>query len=119
MLFLNFGIDEKYKLKVKILDRKLRKVISDARKLQKEFGKRNAELIVQRYNELVNIPNLGLMVKYRVGRCHLLTGNLKGKYALDLEHPLRMIIEPVFESENLEINEVVEVSIIIMEDYHG
>jgi hypothetical protein len=106
-------------LKIRILDRKLKKVISDTRKLQKEYGKRNATLIIQRYQELENIPNLGLLVKYRLGRCHLLKGNYKGKYALDLEHPLRMIIEPVFESESRDINEVVLISIVKVEDYHG
>jgi proteic killer suppression protein len=59
------------------------------------------------------------MIKYKVGRCHSLKGNLKGKYALDLEHPLRLIIEPVFESESREVNDVVSISIIKMEDYHG
>ncbi len=61
-------------------------------------------------------------MNHRVGRCHPLKGNYQGKYALDLEHPLRMIIEPVFESENKnikDINEVVIISIIKMEDYHG
>ena len=106
-------------MKIRILDRKLNKIISDARKLQAEYGKRNAALIIQRYNELDNIPNLGMMVKCRVGRCHPLKGNYQGKYALDLEHPLRMIIEPVFESESKDINEVVFVSIVKMEDYHG
>jgi len=106
-------------VKIQILDRKLKKVISDARKLTIEYGNRNARLIIQRYNELSNISDLGTMVKCKVGRCHSLTGNLKGKYALDLEHPLRMIIEPVFESESKDINEVVFVSIVKMEDYHG
>ena len=106
-------------MKIRILDRKLNKIISDARKLQAEYGKRNAALIIQRYNELDNIPNLGMMIKFRVGRCHSLKGNLKGKYALDLVHPLRMIIEPVFESDSKEISEVVYISIVKMEDYHG
>ena len=28
------------------------------------------------------------------GRLHQLTGNLKGVYSLDLEHPLRLLIKP-------------------------
>jgi len=106
-------------VKVEILDRKLRKIISDAKKLKKTYGERNASLIIQRYHELDNIPNLGMMIKSKIGRCHSLTGNCKGKYALDLEHPLRMIIEPVFESESRDVNDVVSISIIKMEDYHG
>lgn len=60
-----------------------------------------------------------MMPKYRVGRCHALAGNLRGKYALDLKHPLRMIIEPVFESEDKDLSKVVVVSILKTEDYHG
>lgn len=106
-------------MKVEIFDRKLRKVISDTRKLQRTYGSKNARLIVQRYNELENMPNLGLMLKFRVGRCHTLSGNLKGKYALDLEHPMRMIIEPVHEHENKDVYKVEIVNIIKIEDYHG
>ena len=57
-------------MKIKILDRKLRKIVSDSKKLTSEYGQRNARLIVQRYNELANIANLGLMIKHKIGRCH-------------------------------------------------
>ena len=65
------------------------------RKMNIKYGVSNAKKITQRYNELTKIPNLELMIKFKVGRCHSLTGNLKGKFALDIKHPLRMIIEPI------------------------
>jgi len=108
-----------YILKITISDRTLKKVITNSSKLSREYGAENAKKIIQRYNELKNIPNLEMMVKFRIGRCHLLKGNLKGKYALDLVHPFRMIIEPVFDNENRELKSVVSVSIVKMEDYHG
>lgn len=107
-------------MEIKILDRKLKKIITDSKKLRREYGVKNAEKIIQRYNELKNIPNMGLMIRYKIGRCHQLKGNLKGKYALDLEHPFRLIIEPIFDDENnTELQNVVSISIIKMEDYHG
>ena len=108
-----------YKLKITISDRTLNKVIINSSKLRREYGTENAKKIIQRYNELENIPNLEMMVRFRIGRCHLLKGNLKGKYALDLVHPFRMIIEPIFDNENRELKNVVSVSIVKMEDYHG
>jgi len=104
-------------LKVEISDRKLKKIIHDKKKLTKEYGPDNAKLIIQRFNELSSIADLGLMIQYRIGRCHSLTGNLKGKYALDLQHPMRMIIEPLFEG-NQDLLNVVAVRIIEIGDYH-
>lgn len=35
------------------------------------------------------------MVRYRIGRCHALTGRRSGQYAVDLGHPLRMVFSIV------------------------
>jgi proteic killer suppression protein len=85
--------------------------------MDREYGPNNAKKITQRYNELTNIENLGLMIKYKVGRCHSLTGNLKGKFALDIQHPLRMIIEPIT-SNYKELENIIAVKIVNLEDYH-
>ena len=31
------------------------------------------------------------MIQFRIGRCHALKGNRKGQYAVDLEHPYRLV----------------------------
>ena len=33
------------------------------------------------------------MLKYHIGRCHPLTNNWKGQYAVDLVHPYRLVFE--------------------------
>ncbi|MCD6182541.1 MAG: hypothetical protein J7K89_09195 [Candidatus Cloacimonetes bacterium] len=81
-------------MKVEISDRKLRESVGDLKKLTTIYGSGNARMIIQRINELESIPNLGLMVTHRIGRCHRLKGDFTGKYALDLELPKRLIIKP-------------------------
>lgn len=104
---------------IEISYKKLKKIIGDSNKLKEKYGSNCAKKIIQRYNELESAPNLEMIIKYKIGRCHLLKGNLKGKYALDLEHPLRMIIEPIFENENQDLKNITSVRIIKVEDYHG
>ncbi|MBI9032418.1 hypothetical protein JEZ13_10540 [bacterium] len=99
------------------MDRTLKKIINNKNKMVRNYGHTNAKKIIQRYNELTNIPNLELMIKFKVGRCHNLTGNLKGKFALDLEHPLRMIIEPIPHNYK-ELKDIIAVKIVSLEDYH-
>ena len=105
-------------MKIEISDRKLKKIINDEKKLIQKYGPVNSRRIVQRFNELASISNFGSLVKYKIGRCHSLTGDLKGKYALDLEHPLRMIIEQISDN-NQDLQNVVAVRIVKIGDYHG
>ena len=51
------------------------------------------------------------MIKYHIGRCHPLTNNRKGQYAVDLVHPYRL----VFEKHG---NEIQVAHIMEIVDYH-
>lgn len=110
---------QEFTLKVEILDRKLRKAVDNSAKLTKQYGYENAKKIIQRLGELEDAPNFGFMMKFKIGRCHALTGNLKGKYALDLHHPQRMIIEPVYSDNSERIEQVEIVNVLKTGDYHG
>ncbi len=76
---------------------KFKLLCDDDRKLTAQYGAVNARKIVRRLNEIEAADSLGMLVKCRIGRCHPLTGNRQGQFALDLEHPLRLIIEPILE----------------------
>ncbi|SHF12141.1 proteic killer suppression protein [Tissierella praeacuta DSM 18095] len=107
---------------VVIKNKKLEKIINDRNKLIRKYGPENAKLIIRRLNELKAADSLGIIVEYRIGRCHSLSGDLNGKYALDLDHPDRLIIKPVFEANTdfskLDLYEVKEVIIEEVKDYH-
>ncbi|KNZ70222.1 hypothetical protein Tfer_1098 [Thermincola ferriacetica] len=104
-------------------DKKFEKLCQDKRKLIRKYGPQNARKIVQRMNELTAIESLGLMLEFRIGRCHQLKENLKGMFALDLEHPLRLIFEPIFEEEanlnQVDYYKVKKVRVVGVFDYHG
>lgn len=104
-------------------DREFEGICQDCNRLVKKYGFQNATKITQRIEQLRAIETLGHMLKYRIGRCHPLKGDFKGLFALDIEHPYRLIIEPVFE---VEVNKakvdyycVKIIKIIGVKDYHG
>lgn len=110
-------------MKVTFKNKKLGELINNNKKLVRKYGPQNARLIVRRLNELKATESLGIMVKFRIGRCHPLKGNLKGMYGLDLDHPDRLIIQPVIDKNmdvsKLNLHEIKEVIVWEVKDYHG
>ena len=56
-------------------------------------------------------PQLEMLLRHKIGRCHSLEGNRKGQYAMDLVHPYRLIFIP-------EDDTTVSVLIEEIADYH-
>lgn len=80
-------------MQVNYRNRQIEKVCTDASAATKKYGKRAAGLIHQRVDEIYAAVSVEMLVQFRIGRCHPLVGNRKGQYAMDLEHPLRLIFE--------------------------
>ena len=51
------------------------------------------------------------MVRFRIGRCHPLTGDRNGQFAVDLVHPYRLVFEK--NGEEIQIANIIEIV-----DYH-
>lgn len=111
-------------MKILIADKKLSKIIDDKKKLVKKYGTENAKLLTKRLDQLKAIDNLGFAIQFKIGRCHPLTGNYKGCYALDLDHPDRLIIRPV-NDKNLDLSNIKNlllidtIEVVEVVDYHG
>ncbi len=89
----------------------LEKVCTDYSKAQKKYSVDMANKIHQRISEIQSAISVEMLVRFSIGRCHQLTGNRKGEYAMDLVHPYRIVFE--------HINGKIEfVKIIKIEDYH-
>lgn len=73
---------------------KLRKLCNSAVELKKSYGEKKAKKIQQRLYELQAASTLADMSHLPPARCHLLTGKLAGKFAVDTIHPFRLIFEP-------------------------
>lgn len=90
---------------------KLEKCCTDARVAEKTHGREMAAKIHQRIDQISAADTVEMLIQYQVGRCHALTQNRKGQYAVDLVHPYRL----VFEKKG---NEIQIANILEIVDYH-
>lgn len=90
---------------------KLEKICTKYNQAQKEYGKNMAMLIHQRIAEIKSADTIEEMIQFSIGRCHALRGKREGQFAMNLEHPYRLI----FTKDN---NKVICVKIEEIVDYH-
>lgn len=98
-------------MQVNYKNRQIEKICTNASAATKKYGKRTAGLIHQRVDEIYAADSVEMLVQYRIGRCHQLVGDRKGQYAMDLEHPLRLMFE--VNGDGIQIAEIQEIV-----DYH-
>ena len=72
---------------------KLAKQLGQDRNRVKTFGPEGAKRIALRLQQLGAAPSLEDM-RALPGRCHELTGNLRGHLAVDVRQPYRLIFRP-------------------------
>ena len=70
-----------------------------------------AALIHLRIKQIKSASSIDELLKFSIGRCHPLVGNRKGTYAMDLEHPYRLVFEKVDDEFHV-------VQILEIKDYH-
>lgn len=92
-------------------NKKIRAVCTNAREAEKTYGKKMANKIHLRIDQLSAATTVEDMVQFRIGRCHSLSNDRKGQYALDLVHPYRL----VFKKNG---DEIQVVNILEIIDYH-
>ena len=103
---------------------RLAKLYNSDKELTKAFGPQRARIVRRRLDQLRAAENLEVMRSFP-GRCHELTGNLKGTLSIDLDGPYRLIFEPAedpppFRSDGgLAWNLVTAIRILRVEDTHG
>lgn len=80
-------------LKVEYKSKKLEKICTDASFTEKIYGIKMAEKIQLRVDQIKATDSIEMMIKYKIGRCHLLKGKRSNQYAVDLVHPYRLVFE--------------------------
>lgn len=78
-------------MRIEYRNRQIRKVCTDATTARKKYGDQVARRIAQRLGEIGASDTVEMMIQFHIGRCHALTGDRQGQYAVDLVHPLRMV----------------------------
>ena len=81
-------------MQITFRNRKLEKLCNSDKEMRGKLGLRMADKLQQRLNELTAVETLDEMRQLTAARCHELSGNLKGKLAVDLVHPDRLIFSP-------------------------
>ena len=92
-------------------NKNIKNVCTNASKAKKLYGEEMAAKIQQRIDEIRAAASVKEMMQYKIGRCHKLTNNRKGQYAVDLVHPRRL----VFEEKKVDGDTVIIIEIV---DYH-
>jgi plasmid maintenance system killer protein len=104
----------------------LAKSCGEWEKAVRKYGRGDAALIAQRLEEMRASANLAVLMKVPGARCHQLSGDRKNYFAVNLNHPYRMIFEPANnplprkKDGGIDLEEVTAVTILrVKVDYHG
>lgn len=92
-------------------NKKLEKYANDFSKCSKQLGFRRTDLFFRRLNTLRDVDSLD-DVKAFPGRFHELAGERKGQWSCDLDHPYRLVFEPLI------FQDKVNIQIVEIVDYH-
>lgn len=102
---------------------KLEKQLTDPKALVKAYGLR-AKKINQRMKELLAANNLEVLRKIPAARCHELTGDRKGNFAVDVSANFRLIFKPIHDplpqkdDGGLDWIAVTDIQMLEVDDYH-
>ena len=78
--------------------KKLQKICSTERAAVKELGPKGGKKLMQRLSELNAAITLSDISYLPPPRLHELSGNRKGQFSVDLDHPYRLLFIPASES---------------------
>lgn len=92
-------------------NRKLKKICTNAKTAERVYGRKMADKIHQRIDEISASDTVEMMIQFHIGRCHALTQNRKGQYAVDLVHPYRLVF--IVNGKEIEVANIIEIV-----DYH-
>ena len=105
-------------------DRKFQALCNNQRKLKKKHGDKRAKKITLRLATLAAAETLQDM-RHAPGRCHELTGDRVGQFALDLDHPYRLIFIPDHDpiptkedDDGIDWSAITAITILEVTDYH-
>jgi proteic killer suppression protein len=104
-------------------DRKLSEALSNSKACKKAFGDKRSRKIQQRLLELKAAACLAHMYRLPQAQCHPLKGNRKGQFAVSVSGNYRLIFAPNQDlrktDRSFDIEQITEIVIIGIEDYHG
>lgn len=98
-------------LEITYKNKKIEKECTDPKTSDKIYGANMTEKLHLRIDQISAADSVEEMLEFRIGRCHALTNNRKGQFAVDLIHPYRLIFTKL--GNNIQIAHIIEIV-----DYH-
>ena len=98
-------------LKITYKNKGIEKICTNASAAERKHGRRMAEVIHTRIDQIAAVDTVEMMIQYHIGRCHALHADRDGEYAVDLVHPYRLVFEK--HGEDIQIAYIKEIV-----DYH-
>lgn len=121
---LMFFIDREELMDISFKSRGLQKTCSTRKGAIKKLGHKGGTKLMQRMTELSAARTLNDISHLPPPRLHELTGNRKGQFSVDLNHPFRLLFVPNNnpiprkKDGGLDINEIDAIQIIGIDDTH-
>lgn len=102
---------------------KLNRIFNSEERLRKEYGKENSKKIRLRMTVLRSAKTVAEVPKKPPDRCLGLKGDRIGQYAVDLNHPFRLVFKPadifmIKRNGSIVETTVTTVKIVKAEEYH-
>lgn len=103
---------------------KLAKIFNSEKNLVREYGSENTKYIKRRMGVLVAASSLAEVSHRPPERRHELKEDKKGKFAIDIKHPYRLVFEPnhsplpLKADGGLDLRKITAITILGVEDYH-
>ncbi|MSU05541.1 plasmid maintenance system killer protein [Spirochaetales bacterium NM-380-WT-3C1] len=96
---------------IKYKNNSIKKICTNATIAERTYGREMADKIHQRIDEIAAADTVEMLIQFHIGRCHPLTQNRKGQYAMDLVQPYRLVFEK--NGDEIQIANILEIV-----DYH-
>lgn len=90
---------------------KLESICTKASVAERKYDRRMAEKIQERIDQISSFPTVEMLIRFKVGGCHALTGDRKGQFAMDLVQPYRLIFTSA--AQDIRVARILEIV-----DYH-
>jgi plasmid maintenance system killer protein len=110
-------------MEIQYRNNKIEKQLSNASEIKKAFGI-NAKKVSMRLAEIISSDNLAILMQIPAAKCHALSGDRKGEWALNISPNHRLIFEiandPIPLKEDGSVNTILVTAIELSgtEDYH-
>lgn len=89
----------------------LERICTEAEAAIRKYGVRMAVRIHGCIKQIAAADNVQILINGHIGRCHSLSHDRKGQYAMDLIHPYRLVFS--VKGESVQTARIIEVT-----DYH-